>query len=81
MDFNREDRGERSRSDAYVKLECVIVDIRKDSVLIRSTKTKVRAWCPRSLLHAATDTALADNLHKPMMMQIREWKVDALDLR
>jgi hypothetical protein len=66
--------------DDYLKIECVIVDIRAGAVLLRSTGTKVREWCPRSLLHAATDAKLADNLFQPMTIQIREWKARALKL-
>jgi len=67
-------------SDEYIQVECVIVDVKAAAVLIRSTKTKVRAWCPRSLLHAATDSALGDNLFKVLAMRIREWKARELGL-
>lgn len=78
MDFNKDDRPKGSRSDAYVKVECVVIEIRDKSVLLRSTKTKERGSCPRSLLHAATDISLGAHLHKTMMIQIREWKADEL---
>jgi hypothetical protein len=64
MDFNKPDQPQKSRSDDYVKVECVIIDIREKSVLIRSTKTKIKGSCPRSLLHAATDISLGAHLHK-----------------
>ncbi len=81
MDFNKGDRPQGSRSDDYVKIECVVIEIKDKSVLLRSTKTKVRGSCPRSLLHAATDISLGAHLHKTMTMQIREWKVDELQFR
>jgi hypothetical protein len=80
MDFNKPDQPQKSRSDDYVKVECVIIDIREKSVLIRSTKTKIKGSCPRSLLHAATDISLGAHLHKTMTIQIREWKADELGL-
>lgn len=81
MDFNKPDQPKGSRSDAYVKIECVVIEIKDKFVLIRSTKTKIKESCPRSLLHAATDISLGAHLHKTMTMQIREWKADELQLR
>jgi len=66
-------------SDDYVEIEAHVTVCRRDAV--RISNDDGAGWCPRSVLHAATDAQVEDAVGGgAITIKLRRWKAEELEM-